>query len=135
MSSGRAGSCVELNDAILRQTPGQIVHRRLLAPRDATAEAGRALTLASGGHPLSLVLRAYGGVERVGARTLVLGLEPDPLLEDDGVDLAAGDALVFYTDGLTDAHAPSHGDRTEKMSSLALRSVRRPRRRRRSPAG
>jgi serine phosphatase RsbU (regulator of sigma subunit) len=36
----------------------------------------------------------------------VLGIESDPLLEDRRVELAAGDVLIAYTDGLTDAYAP-----------------------------
>ncbi len=110
----------ELNDAILRQAPGQsctVVYSRL----ELRDRGGVHVTLASGGQPLPLVLRAYGGVESAGAPGMVLGVRPDPLLEDDSVDLAAGDALVFYTDGLTDAHAPSHAI-TQKELAIALRA-------------
>lgn len=110
----------ELNDAILRQTAGQsctVAYSRL-----DLGDAGEArVTMSSGGHPLPLVLRAYGGVELAGIPGIVLGAGPDPLLEDDAVDLAAGDALVFYTDGLTDAHAPSHLVSVQELA-IALRA-------------
>jgi integral membrane sensor domain MASE1 len=109
----------KLNDAILRQTAGQsctVAYSRL-----ELGDAGRArVTLSSGGHPLPLILRAYGGVELAGAPGMVLGVRPDPLLEDDVVDLAAGDALAFYTDGLTDAHAPAHVVSVQDLA-IALR--------------
>ena len=36
----------------------------------------------------------------------MLGVLPHPQLADQTADLAPGDALVLYTDGLTDAYAP-----------------------------
>jgi serine phosphatase RsbU (regulator of sigma subunit) len=64
------------------------------------------LTVASGGHPLPLVLRADGSVVAVGGRGKLLGVEQDAELSDEVVELGPGDSLVLYTDGLTDAHAP-----------------------------
>jgi integral membrane sensor domain MASE1/serine phosphatase RsbU (regulator of sigma subunit) len=95
----------ELNDALLRQNPGQsctVAYSRV----ELDGRGGANLTLSSGGHPPWLVLRADGRVESVVTPALVLGVEPDPLLEDHRVELAAGEALIAYTDGLTDAYAP-----------------------------
>ncbi len=96
---------LELNNAIRRQAPEQsctVAYSRL-----EDGDAGRVrLTLSSGGHPPPLILRAYGGVERGADPGLVLGVQPDPRLTDDTIELGVGDALVFYTDGLTDAYAP-----------------------------
>ena len=64
------------------------------------------MTLSVGGHPLPLVLRADGGVEQVGHPGTMLGVLPEPELADHTADLAPGDALILYTDGLTDAYAP-----------------------------
>ncbi len=64
------------------------------------------LTIASGGHPLPWLLRASGEVEEVGAPGMLLGIGPDPLLEDRNVELGPGDSLFLFTDGLVDAHAP-----------------------------
>jgi serine phosphatase RsbU (regulator of sigma subunit) len=110
---------LELNAAIQRQTPGQsctVAYSRLeLSDRERAH-----VTLSSGGHPPPLVLRAYGGVELAGSPGMVIGVEPDPVLEDDTLDLAPGDALVFYTDGLTDAHAPNHVVSLQELA-IALR--------------
>jgi len=64
------------------------------------------LTLAVAGHPLPQLLRASGEVDEVGAPGTLLGLGPDPLLEDRAIEIQPGDTLFLYTDGLLDAHAP-----------------------------
>jgi integral membrane sensor domain MASE1 len=94
-----------LNDAIRRQSPDQsctVACGRL----DVDGANGARVTLSVGGHPLPLVLRADGQVEPVGEPGTMLGVLPDPQLADQTADLAPGDALVLYTDGLTDAYAP-----------------------------
>ncbi|WP_157592713.1 SpoIIE family protein phosphatase [Solirubrobacter soli] len=64
------------------------------------------LTVSCGGHPLPALRRADGTVEPVGAPGTLLGLLPDPELQDRSTDLRPGDTLVLYTDGLTEARAP-----------------------------
>jgi PAS domain S-box-containing protein len=64
------------------------------------------LTVACGGHPLPLLLRADGRVEPVGTPGTLLGLVERIELEDRSADLRPGDTLVLYTDGLTEARAP-----------------------------
>jgi integral membrane sensor domain MASE1/serine phosphatase RsbU (regulator of sigma subunit) len=94
-----------LNDAIRRQSPDQsctVACGRV----DVDAANGAQVTLSVGGHPLPLVLRADGRVEPVGQPGTMLGVLPDPHLADQTANLAPGDALVLYTDGLTDAYAP-----------------------------
>lgn len=59
-----------------------------------------------GGHPGPLLVRADGSVEPCGRSGTAIGLFPDPELADDEVELAPGDALVLYTDGLTEARSP-----------------------------
>jgi integral membrane sensor domain MASE1 len=96
----------ELNDAIRRQTPDQsctAVYLRVELDRPGRARA----TLASGGHPSPLLLRTDGSVERLDTASLVLGIEDDPRLTDRAIELRPGDALLLYTDGLTDAYAPT----------------------------
>ncbi len=46
--------------------------------------------------------RAGGAVETVGSHSTVLGVVPDPRLHADTVELAPGDLLVLYTDGVTE---------------------------------
>jgi serine phosphatase RsbU (regulator of sigma subunit) len=43
----------------------------------------------------------------VGAPGTLLGIVPDPDLEDSRVVIRPGEALVLYTDGVTDSAAPS----------------------------
>jgi serine phosphatase RsbU (regulator of sigma subunit) len=64
------------------------------------------LTVSCGGHPLPALRRADGSVEPLGVPGTLLGLLPEPELQDRGTDLRSGDTLVLYTDGLTEARAP-----------------------------
>src|SRR5207244_12462786 len=66
-----------------------------------------ALRLAGGGDPRPLLLRADGTTERVGAGGPLLGVLADANFHEQSASLERGDALVFYTDGLTDALAPA----------------------------
>jgi PAS domain S-box-containing protein len=94
-----------LNEALLRQ-PGE---RRFCTVAYAYLEAldeGARVGFASGGHPLPVVLRSDGKVEWLGEHGMLLGVVPDPRLEDSSAALAPGDAVVFYTDGVTDAGGP-----------------------------
>jgi integral membrane sensor domain MASE1 len=67
---------------------------------------GAELTVSIGGHPPPLILRESGEVEAIGTPAPPLGVRRDLGLTDHRTRLALGDALVFYTDGLTDAYAP-----------------------------
>ena len=95
-----------LNDAILRQRAPHEFCSVAFARFEASGPDGARATLSSGGHPLPLVLRAGGSVEPIGSHGTLLGVVEDPALSDATVELRAGDALVLYTDGLTDAYAP-----------------------------
>jgi PAS domain S-box-containing protein len=94
-----------LSEAVLNQTPDgrflTVCYVRLRAN-----DLGARLTVCCGGHPLPAVLRADGTVELAGVPGTLLGLFEDPTLSDRTVDLCPGDALVLYTDGITDV-APS----------------------------
>lgn len=95
----------ELNDAVWRQHRGD----EFCSVVYATLDVGRStpvLTLACGGHPLPLLLRAEGEVRQLGEPGMLLGIDPRPTLADHAAHLAEGDSVLFYTDGLTDAHAP-----------------------------
>jgi serine phosphatase RsbU (regulator of sigma subunit) len=52
------------------------------------------------------MLSAGGVVRRVGDPGTLLGAMSDPSLSDSTVELEPGDAVLLYTDGLTDAYAP-----------------------------
>jgi len=63
---------------------------------------GARMTLATGGHPLPCVLRAAGTAEQVGTSGLIVGVFAETDARDDVFDLADGDALVLYTDGVVE---------------------------------
>ncbi|MEW9555044.1 PP2C family protein-serine/threonine phosphatase [Nonomuraea sp. NPDC050783] len=75
-----------------------------------------AVHLASGGHPPALVLRAGGGCDFLPTPGgLLVGVLPSPYFAPATTSLGPGDALVLYTDGLTEArtgsdHAALFGD-------------------------
>jgi serine phosphatase RsbU (regulator of sigma subunit) len=104
-----------LNEALLRQRTDKrfctVLYGRL-----ETNGNGQSFDFASGGHPLPLVLRAGSGSGEVGIPGTLLGIVPDPDLSDDRVHLGPGDALVLYTDGVTDSAAPA---RITSASDLA----------------
>lgn len=61
------------------------------------------VSLSSGGHPLPLLRRADGTVETVGVPGSLVGVLDSPSLHDVRLELDAGDTVVLYTDGVTEA--------------------------------
>jgi serine phosphatase RsbU (regulator of sigma subunit) len=62
------------------------------------------LAYANGGHMWPLWLRsASGEVQPLAARGIILGVFSDIELEECEIEVAPGDLLVFYTDGVTEA--------------------------------
>lgn len=76
------------------------------------------LTVAVGGHPGPLLLRADGGVEEIAAQGTLLGLVEDPSLADVTIELATGDAVLLYTDGVTEAAAPRRVWSTDDLAAV-----------------
>lgn len=82
--------------------------RRFLSAIYATVRptpAGAAVQVSVAGHPLALVRRANGSVQTIGKPGTLLGLLPDPELHDSRALLRAGDSLIFFTDGVTEARS------------------------------
>ena len=69
---------------------------------DATAGV---LTYTNAGHYLPMLIRPDGSVERLGQGGPVLGVLGDAEYEQAHVSLGAGDRLVLFTDGLTEARS------------------------------
>lgn len=90
-----------LNDAILEQRSDNRFMTAALARLDVT-DGAHSLVLSNGGHPLPLVVRAGGDVEEAGPTGTLLGMYPDPKLADQALELSPGDALVLFTDGLSE---------------------------------
>lgn len=62
---------------------------------------------ANAGHEPPLVVRRDGGVEWLSNGGLLLGMFTDQIYEPIAVALEPGDVLVLYTDGITEAGAPT----------------------------
>jgi PAS domain S-box-containing protein len=96
----------QLNEALLRD---QLDYRfctvlyASLTPR----EDRISVCVTAGGHPLPLVLRASGEVETAGVPGSLLGIVDRPELSEERIEMLPGDALVLYTDGVTEADRES----------------------------
>jgi serine phosphatase RsbU (regulator of sigma subunit) len=65
------------------------------------------LRYANAGQDLPYLRRADGSVAELHARGMPLGLMPDMAYEEAATALALGDAVLFYSDGLVEAHNPA----------------------------
>ena len=81
-----------------------------LLPRNrfATAALGwldddGALTLVNAGHPPPIIIRRNGTIEEIGSTGPVLGVLPNPQWQAVNRQLEEGDALVLYSDGVSEA--------------------------------
>jgi phosphoserine phosphatase RsbU/P len=112
MATFRAGLRHELRRRADLPAVAAALNRALLESRDAarfvTAVCG-VLEPASGrleyancGHNPPLILRAGGGTEELPADGPALGLFPDVVFEAGRAELALGDRLVLYTDGVVE---------------------------------
>jgi PAS domain S-box-containing protein len=107
MHHDRPGDVLGLtNGAILRQfDDGRFC--TVLHGRARVGDGRAALALASGGHPPPLVLRATGSVETLPCSGPLLGVVRSVRHEDVAADLGPGDALVCFTDGVTEGRGPA----------------------------
>lgn len=102
LAEGRPSRILEtLNQVILRHTSEQRFCTACCV-RILRSGYGVRMTVSSGGHPLPVVLHEDGTMDLAGAPGTILGVFEDPVLTDQVVDLDVGDALVLYTDGVTD---------------------------------
>ncbi len=93
----------ELNERIMLE-PEVDLRFSTAAYTRLTRSAGALIaTVSSAGHPLPLVVRASGRVEELGEPGTLLGLLPVVRVTDRSTELAPGDALVMFTDGVTEA--------------------------------
>ena len=107
----------ELNEALLRQRLDYrfcTVLYASLTPRDGRAS----VCVATGGHPLPLVLRADGRVETAGSPGTLLGVVDDPDVSEEPLELDPGDALVLFTDGVSEATDADRANGTGRIEAF-----------------
>ena len=81
---------------------------RFLSAAFAKLSLGRRteISISCAGHPKPMVIRHDGRVESAGGVGMLLGLFTAPDLSEQTIELEPADAIVFYTDGITEAGAP-----------------------------
>ena len=84
----------------------------------------RRLRYANCGHLCGLVLRADGGCERLASTTTLLGLFADWECAIAECELAPGDLLALYTDGVTEAGSDDGAEFGEEALVAKLREYR-----------
>lgn len=117
-----AGVLAELHDAMVRQRPDSFctVAYAVMEP-----DARRA-NIVMGGHPPVLRVTADGDVTRVGGRGPLLGMVDSWSGASEIVDLDAGDTLVLYSDGVSEARRGKElfgEDRLHRALAEAARGV------------
>lgn len=114
----------ELNDALLDEPDLGDRFCSVVFARLELDVCGAWVTLACGGHPQPTVVRRAGWIDVRGQPGMLLGLFDDPDLADDRVGLGPGDALVFCTDGITEArNAAGEMFADEALPTLLLESA------------
>lgn len=120
--SRRPGSILRLlNEAVHVQYPERfctVLYMRLRRQRSSWR-----LTVASGGHPPCLHLHATGEVTELGAPGIIVGPFPRSTFQERESELLPGDALVFYTDGVSEARGPGRTFYGEQRLKNLLRSM------------
>jgi serine phosphatase RsbU (regulator of sigma subunit) len=106
-ASNSPGEVLEqVNDLLVTDIPANMFVTCFYAILDPKR---RSLTYANAGHDLPYVRHSEGGCEELRARGMPLGLMPGMNYEENEITLQAGEAALFYSDGLVEAHAP-HGE-------------------------
>lgn len=91
-----------VNEALRREASPQALATLTCAAVRPSAH-GFAVRLVACGHPAPLLLRGCGTVSPVAAGGPMLGVGPNPELDVADLELADGDLLLLYTDGVLDA--------------------------------
>ncbi|HKN39639.1 MAG TPA: PP2C family protein-serine/threonine phosphatase, partial [Acidimicrobiia bacterium] len=100
-----AAILTHLNDVLLRESEPDRYEPRFCTAVVALVARTRptpTVTLAVGGHPLPVVRRADGTATTVGSPGSLMGVTADAEVSETRLPLGPGDALVCYTDGVTE---------------------------------
>jgi serine phosphatase RsbU (regulator of sigma subunit) len=116
----------QINVALLRAAPEGRFCTAVLARFVPPGSESRPLnvSLGSAGHPPAYVMRQDGGVEAsVSTTGALLGVFEDAAVGECDISLRPGDAVVFYTDGVTEARNPAGEQLAESGVAAVLRSA------------
>ncbi|MGD9570778.1 MAG: SpoIIE family protein phosphatase [Thermoleophilia bacterium] len=101
--SGPAEALGRLNRAMRDQGFGTLFLTAAHLTLEPRGDGAVRVTASRAGHPFPLVVRRDGHVEELGGPGTILGVFDDPPLADVTTDLAPGDTVLAFTDGLTEA--------------------------------
>ncbi len=87
-------------------------------------DESRCLRYVNCGHNPPVLMRANGDVERLGATATVLGLFEEWDCNVMDCELAPGDVLVIYTDGVSEAGESEHGESEEFGEERLIAAIR-----------
>jgi serine phosphatase RsbU (regulator of sigma subunit) len=90
----------------------------LLSPR------GRRVAYVNAGHPPAILIRKGGDVEKLEKGGLVAGFIPDTAYETGEAKLEAGDLILMYSDGVTEAESPAGEEFGEEKLIETLAAAR-----------
>jgi PAS domain S-box-containing protein len=110
-----------VNDTLLREDWQHRFATLSLLAIDLSAGSVR-VTAASGGHPPPLLRSADGTVTKVEAPGTIVGTLPDAQFNETTFEVAPGDCLFLYTDGIVEAGAPGEMFGDDRLAG-ALESV------------
>jgi sigma-B regulation protein RsbU (phosphoserine phosphatase) len=109
----------QVNAALRRQQPDRFCS--MLCARVHRGSGGRIrLVVASGGHPLPLRVTEDGTVSVLGRPGTLLGIVDSPRLYGITTDLAAGDVVLLYTDGVTEGRRDGDFFDEERLTALLV---------------
>ncbi len=103
--------------ALAESSPGEFI-TAVFAFLRARGDGGFQLSLACGGHPPPVLLAPDLAPRELSCRGTLLGVIPEPAIVDAEAEVAPGDTLLLYTDGLTEAGAPVSTLTTEELAQL-----------------
>jgi steroid delta-isomerase-like uncharacterized protein len=92
-----------VNEALLARIPANMFVTCFYALLDPKSGS---LRYANAGHDLPYLRRPNGDAEELRARGMPLGLMPGMSYEEREIELDASQSLLFYSDGLVEAHNP-----------------------------
>lgn len=85
-------------------------------------------TYVNAGHNPPFWMKTDGGLEKLTRTSIALGVMEQPVIEEKTLSFAAGDTLLLYTDGLTEAFSPGgdlfgEGRLLDVIASLTIDSA------------
>jgi steroid delta-isomerase-like uncharacterized protein len=103
-SSSSPGEVLDrVNETLLARIPPNMFVTCFYATLDPSSGS---LTYANAGHDLPYIRRRNGDAEELRARGMPLGLTSGMGYEEKEIVLDAGESVLFYSDGLVEAHNP-----------------------------